>query len=428
MGVIPGDKGPIHEEEGLFKLSNIQSTSDMNSITEQAPETLDHDSDDEMPVKKLKKEKYSKEKGKIDKSGLFYKDDEGISDDESSNADDSDDGEDLGLGEELESDEMDDTAIESYNDPSKNELIVDMEDSNRITRKEKRANMWFDKDIFKGIEDDEDLEEADVEMAINAIKKKGGQIKEKKVSTENDSQKESKKTSPKKKKKKENSNIGQENGNKNDDSESSSSDSDSDDSDFDENEHYPYRKQEKVEKEGFEEVPLSSNVKVKKRPILTPEELALGQQLISSKKKRRELEDAAWNRYMFDDRDRDLPDWFVREEEYHMRLIPEVNPEDVEYYKNKQKDINVKTIKKVVEAKARKKRLLMKKMSKAKKRAATIMENEDLGSREKAKEIERLYKKASQTKKREVIYSVAKKYVAAKKLKDLQVLKVYTSK
>ena len=114
---------------------------------------------------------------------------------------------------------------------------------------------------------------------------------------------------------------------------------------------------------------------------------------------------------------RDLPDWFVREEEYHMRLIPEVNPEDVEYYKNKQKDINVKTIKKVVEAKARKKRLLMKKMSKAKKRAATIMENEDLGSREKAKEIERLYKKASQTKKREVVYSVAKKYVAAKKAK-----------
>ena len=157
---------------------------------------------------------------------------------------------------------------------------------------------------YLGIEDDEDLEEADVEMAINAIKKKGGQIKEKKVSTENDSQKESKETSQKKKKKKQNSNKGQENGNKNDDSESSSSDSDSDDSDFDENEHYPYRKQEKVEKEGFEEVPLSSNVKVKKRPILTPEELALGQQLISSKKKRRELEDAAWNRYMFDDRDR----------------------------------------------------------------------------------------------------------------------------
>ena len=114
---------------------------------------------------------------------------------------------------------------------------------------------------------------------------------------------------------------------------------------------------------------------------------------------------------------RDLPDWFVREEQYHMRKLPEVDPEAVEYYRNKQKDINVKTIKKVVEAKARKKRLLMKKMSKAKKRAASIMENEDLGSREKAKEIERLYKKAKQTKKREVVYSVAKKFVAAKKAK-----------
>ena len=100
-----------------------------------------------------------------------------------------------------------------------------------------------------------------------------------------------------------------------------------------------------------------------------------------------------------------------------MRKPPEVDPQAVEYYKNKQKDINVKTIKKVVEAKARKKRLLMKKMSKAKKRAATIMENDDLGSREKAREIDRLYKKASSTKKREVVYSVAKKFVAAKRAK-----------
>ena len=87
-------------------------------------------------------------------------------------------------------------------------------------------------------------------------------------------------------------------------SESSSSESDSDDSDFDENEHYPYKRQKKVEKVGYEEVPAALNVKIKKRPILTPEELALGQELISSKKRRRELEDAAWNRYMFDDKDK----------------------------------------------------------------------------------------------------------------------------
>ena len=97
---------------------------------------------------------------------------------------------------------------------------------------------------------------------------------------------------------------------------------------------------------------------------------------------------------MFNDPDENLPDWFVKEEQYHMRKVPEVDPQAVEYYKNKQNDIGVKTIKKVVEAKARKKRKIAKKMEKAKKKAATILENEDLGTREKAKEIQRMYKKA----------------------------------
>jgi hypothetical protein len=39
--------------------------------------------------------------------------------------------------------------------------------------------VWFDKDIFKGIDDDERLEDADVEAAITAIKKKGGKILQK---------------------------------------------------------------------------------------------------------------------------------------------------------------------------------------------------------------------------------------------------------
>lgn len=55
------------------------------------------------------------------------------------------------------------------------------------------------------------------------------------------------------------------------------------------------------ENEGFEIV---SKEKTKKRSIvLNPEELALGQALVTSKKARRDIEDAAWNRYMFDDRD-----------------------------------------------------------------------------------------------------------------------------
>ena len=64
--------------------------------------------------------------------------------------------------------------------------------------------------------------------------------------------------------------------------------------------------------------------------------------------------------------------------------------------------MNTRTIKKVVEAKARKKRKLTKKLDKARKKAAGLMENEDLGSREKGREIARLYKRAESVQKKEV--------------------------
>merc|ERR1711974_305841 len=58
----------------------------------------------------------------------------------------------------------------------------------------------------------------------------------------------------------------------------------------------------------------------------------------------------------------------------------------------------------------------MGKMEKAKKKAANILENEDLGTREKAKEIQRMYKKAQSVgKKPEVKYVVAKKATAQKR-------------
>ena len=81
--------------------------------------------------------------------------------------------------------------------------------------------------------------------------------------------------------------------------------------------------------------------------------------------------------------------------------------------KNRQQDVNVKTIKKVVEAKARKKRLLSKRLNKAKKKASALIENEDLGSREKSNEIKKMYKKAyAAVKPKETQYVVAKKFTA----------------
>ena len=78
--------------------------------------------------------------------------------------------------------------------------------------------------------------------------------------------------------------------------------------------------------------------------------------------------------------------------------------------------MNVKTIKKVVEAKARRKRRVAKRMDKAKKKATALLDNADIGVREKATEIRKMYKAAAaEGKKKDVKYVVAKKHSAAKR-------------
>merc|ERR1711874_539416 len=67
---------------------------------------------------------------------------------------------------------------------------------------------------------------------------------------------------------------------------------------------------------------------------------------------------------------------------------------------------------------ARRKRRVAKKMDRAKKKATQLLENEDIGSRDKAAAINKMYKKAAaEGKKKEVSYVVARKHAAAKRTK-----------
>merc|ERR1712228_429067 len=69
-----------------------------------------------------------------------------------------------------------------------------------------------------------------------------------------------------------------------------------------------------------------------------------------------EIEEAGFNRWV--NNDKHLPDWFVKDEKAHWRnrTPVQITKDMVEEYKKRQLEINARPIKKVAEAKARKRK------------------------------------------------------------------------
>ena len=65
------------------------------------------------------------------------------------------------LEEDEENDDVEDEIIDELNEAPQNPLLMSLVQDDKVSRKERKANMWFDKDIFKGIEDDEDLDQVE---------------------------------------------------------------------------------------------------------------------------------------------------------------------------------------------------------------------------------------------------------------------------
>ncbi|KAF5017390.1 hypothetical protein F66182_10684 [Fusarium sp. NRRL 66182] len=131
--------------------------------------------------------------------------------------------------------------------------------------------------------------------------------------------------------------------------------------------------------------------------IITAEAMTLAHQLATGQKTTHDAVDDGFNKYAFRDRD-GLPDWFVEDESKHDKLQKPVTKAAAQAIKEKMRAFNARPIKKVREAKARKKFKAAQKLEKLKKKSDMLNNDENMTEKEKADSISRLLTKASRKK------------------------------
>ncbi|KAK1162417.1 pre-rRNA 2'-O-ribose RNA methyltransferase FTSJ3 [Acipenser oxyrinchus oxyrinchus] len=296
---------------------------------------------------------------------------------------------------------------EEEEEDEKNELLVELEDKSE--KRDRETSLWFGKDIFTELDLDAD---ADIEI------KQTQKLYTEKVSGEDKGKGKGKATSTDKEGEETKQDAGaasqvkdQEEGGESDSDSDGDTSSSEDESAIQDMKRKPGMKGEKRglgEEQDFEVVPVESTSK--KARILNPEGLALGTIIAASKKKQRDLVDQSFNRYAYNEEVDEVPEWFLDDEKKHHQQKIQVTRELVEEYKERWKELNARPIKKVAEAKARKKRRMLKKMEQAKKKAEAVVNTVDISEREKMAQLKNIYKKAGIGKeKREVTYLVSKK-------------------
>ncbi|KAK6190612.1 hypothetical protein SNE40_002440 [Patella caerulea] len=395
--VLPSDKMNLATDDNYFKLDKVKSKDQLRDIDLDAEDLDSGDGDEDEMRKKNKYLHYERE----DKSYLDSDSDELEFEEEPNFSDQSDN----------------DEVVDKNEEEEENPLVVELEPAHVVVSK--KTQSWFSKESFADI-GEEDEEDEELDKMVSDYKKKGGTVLENGKKSEKRKKTTEKEDNPSKKRKEEDSNLASDSGVEDTDESDSSDGDDSDsDSEYDEMEinqltsntavNGETTKQTKiknkaVKNDGFEVVP-AEDLK------LDAVGLAIGAKMVSSRKKKRDIIDDSYHRYMFDDEN--LPSWFVEDEAKHTERQLPVTKAEIEEYKLKMKAIDAQPIKKVAEAKARKKRKAAKKLEKVRRKAEVITEDVDVSEKEKWQQIKQLYKKAGLLKKdkKEVTYVVGKRGV-----------------
>jgi len=131
--------------------------------------------------------------------------------------------------------------------------------------------------------------------------------------------------------------------------------------------------------------------------IITAEAMALAQQMASGEKKTSDVIDDGWHRYSFRDVD-GMPEWFLDDENQHSKIQRPITKAAAAAIKEKMRAINARPIKKVMEAKGRKKFKAAQKLEKLRKKSALLADDEALSERDKSQAITKLMSKATKKK------------------------------
>lgn len=125
--------------------------------------------------------------------------------------------------------------------------------------------------------------------------------------------------------------------------------------------------------------------------------MTLAQQIASGQKSRYDLMDDGFNKYAFKDRD-GLPEWFLDDEGRHDKPHRPITAAGAAAIKEKLRALNARPIKKVREAKDRKKYHAAQRLEKLRKKSAMLADDDGMTEKDKAQSIVKLMSRAGKKK------------------------------
>jgi len=128
--------------------------------------------------------------------------------------------------------------------------------------------------------------------------------------------------------------------------------------------------------------------------IITAEAMTLAHQLATGAKTKADLLDDGFNKYSLRDTE-GLPEWFLDDENKHSKPLRPITAAAAAAIKEKIRALNARPIKKVREAKARKKMQAATRLEKLRKKSALLLEDEGMTEGDKSKAIAKMMARAA---------------------------------